>query len=78
MPLTNRQRCLRSRPQGLGERNNFDFVEKDVPELKDREVLSPIGRFAETATPRQPGTASTQRAVSGQLPITRLSGSWSF
>ena len=39
MPLTNRQLRLKSRPEGLVERDNFELVAEAVPELKDGEVL---------------------------------------
>jgi hypothetical protein len=39
MSLINRQLLLKTRPEGLVERNNFDLVEQAVPELKDGEVL---------------------------------------
>ena len=39
MPLVNRQLRLKTRPEGLVERANFDLVEAAVPELKDGEVL---------------------------------------
>ena len=39
MPIVNRQLRLKTRPEGLVERDNFDLVEKAVPELKDGEVL---------------------------------------
>ena len=39
MPLTNRQLLLKTRPEGLVQRDNFDLVEQAVPELKDGEVL---------------------------------------
>ncbi len=39
MLLTNRQLRLKSRPKGLVSRDNFDLVEKAVPNLKDGEVL---------------------------------------
>ncbi|MCP1375662.1 NADP-dependent oxidoreductase [Dyella lutea] len=39
MSLTNRQLRLKTRPEGLVQRDNFDLVETAVPELKDGEVL---------------------------------------
>jgi NADPH-dependent curcumin reductase CurA len=39
MPLINRQLRLKTRPEGLVERDNFDLVDAAVPELKDGEVL---------------------------------------
>ncbi|MGN6235351.1 NADP-dependent oxidoreductase [Dyella sp.] len=39
MSLTNRQLRLKTRPEGLVQRENFDLVESPVPELKDGEVL---------------------------------------
>ncbi|MHB1271980.1 MAG: NADP-dependent oxidoreductase [Rhodanobacter sp.] len=39
MPLINRQLRLKTRPEGLVQRDNFDLVEQPVPELKDGEVL---------------------------------------
>ena len=39
MSLTNRQLRLKTRPEGLVERDHFDLVEEAVPELKDGEVL---------------------------------------
>ncbi len=39
MSLTNRQLRLKTRPEGLVTRNDFDLVERPVPELKDGEVL---------------------------------------
>ncbi|MGN6227401.1 MAG: NADP-dependent oxidoreductase [Dyella sp.] len=39
MPLINRQLRLKTRPEGLVQRDNFDLVETEVPELKDGEVL---------------------------------------
>jgi NADPH-dependent curcumin reductase CurA len=39
MSLTNRQLRLKSRPEGLVERDNFELVAEAVPELKDGEVL---------------------------------------
>ncbi|MEP7185915.1 MAG: NADP-dependent oxidoreductase [Rhodanobacter sp.] len=39
MSLINRQLRLKTRPEGLVERGNFDLVEEAVPELKDGEVL---------------------------------------
>ena len=39
MSLANRQLRLKSRPEGLVQRDNFDQVEQAVPELKDGEVL---------------------------------------
>ncbi|MGA0588211.1 NADP-dependent oxidoreductase [Dyella sp. KRB-257] len=39
MPLINRQLRLKTRPEGLVERSNFDLVEEAVPGLKDGEVL---------------------------------------
>lgn len=39
MPLINRQLRLKTRPEGLVSRENFDMVEQAVPELKDGEVL---------------------------------------
>jgi Putative NADP-dependent oxidoreductases len=31
----NRQLCLKTRPEGLVQRGNFDLVEEVAPELKD-------------------------------------------
>ncbi|MBU6248209.1 MAG: NADP-dependent oxidoreductase [Xanthomonadaceae bacterium] len=39
MSLINRQLRLKTRPEGLVQRENFDLVETEVPELKDGEVL---------------------------------------
>lgn len=39
MPLSNRQLRLKTRPEGLVQRDNFDLVEQAVPELQDGEVL---------------------------------------
>ena len=39
MPTSNRQLRLKTRPEGLVTRENFDLVEQPVPELKDGEVL---------------------------------------
>lgn len=39
MPLINRQLRLKTRPEGLVQRDNFDLVESEVHELKDGEVL---------------------------------------
>lgn len=39
MSLINRQLRLKTRPEGLVQRDNFDLVETEVPELKDGEVL---------------------------------------
>lgn len=39
MSLINRQLRLKTRPEGLVARDNFDLVETEVPELKDGEVL---------------------------------------
>ncbi|MEO8777565.1 MAG: NADP-dependent oxidoreductase [Rhodanobacter sp.] len=39
MSLTNRQLRLKSRPEGLVARDNFDLIETNVPDLKDGEVL---------------------------------------
>jgi NADPH-dependent curcumin reductase CurA len=39
MSLINRQLRLKTRPEGLVERDNFDLVEHAVPELKEGEVL---------------------------------------
>ncbi len=39
MSLINRQLRLKSRPEGLVTREDFDLVEQAVPELKDGEVL---------------------------------------
>jgi NADPH-dependent curcumin reductase CurA len=39
MSTINRQLRLKTRPEGLVQRNNFDLVEQPVPELKDGEVL---------------------------------------
>jgi NADPH-dependent curcumin reductase CurA len=39
MSLTNRQLRLKTRPEGLVQRENFDLVETEVPELNDGEVL---------------------------------------
>ena len=39
MPTSNRQLRLKTRPEGLVSRENFDLVEQPVPELKDGEVL---------------------------------------
>ena len=39
MSIINRQLCLKTRPEGLVQRENFDLVEEVVPELKDGEVL---------------------------------------
>ena len=39
MSLANRQLRLKSRPEGLVQRDNFDLVEQPVPELKAGEVL---------------------------------------
>ena len=39
MSLSNRQLRLKSRPENLVERDNFDLVTEPVPELKDGEVL---------------------------------------
>ena len=39
MSYVNRQLRLKTRPEGLVKRDNFDLVEQAVPELKDGEVL---------------------------------------
>ena len=39
MSLINRQLRLKTRPEGLVQRDNFDLVEEAVPELKEGEVL---------------------------------------
>lgn len=39
MSPINRQLRLKTRPEGLVQRDNFDLVEQPVPELKDGEVL---------------------------------------
>jgi NADPH-dependent curcumin reductase CurA len=39
MSTINRQLRLKTRPEGLVQRNNFDLVEQAVPELKEGEVL---------------------------------------
>ncbi|MFC5524201.1 NADP-dependent oxidoreductase [Rhodanobacter ginsengisoli] len=39
MSLINRQLRLKTRPEGLVQRDNFDLVEQAVPELKEGEVL---------------------------------------
>jgi NADPH-dependent curcumin reductase CurA len=39
MPLINRQLRLKTRPEGLVSRDDFDLAEQTVPELKDGEVL---------------------------------------
>jgi NADPH-dependent curcumin reductase CurA len=39
MSYVNRQLRLKTRPEGLVKRENFDLVEQAVPELKDGEVL---------------------------------------
>jgi NADPH-dependent curcumin reductase CurA len=39
MPPINRQLRLKSRPEGLVSRENFDLVEQTVPEPKDGEIL---------------------------------------
>jgi NADPH-dependent curcumin reductase CurA len=39
MSLTNRQLRLKTRPEGLVSRDDFDLVEQAVPDLKDGEVL---------------------------------------
>ncbi|AGG90306.1 putative NADP-dependent oxidoreductase [Rhodanobacter denitrificans] len=39
MPQLNRQLRLKTRPEGLVRREDFDLVEQPVPELKDGEVL---------------------------------------
>ncbi len=39
MSLINRQLCLKTRPEGLVQRDNFDLIEQAVPELDEGEVL---------------------------------------
>jgi NADPH-dependent curcumin reductase CurA len=39
MPLINRQLRLKTRPEGLVSRDDFDLVEQAVPDLQDGEVL---------------------------------------
>lgn len=39
MPQLNRQLRLKTRPEGLVRREDFDLVEQPVAELKDGEVL---------------------------------------
>jgi NADPH-dependent curcumin reductase CurA len=39
MSIINRRLRLKSRPEGLVQRENFDLVEEVVPELKEGEVL---------------------------------------
>ena len=39
MSIINRRLRLKTRPEGLVQRENFDLVDEAVPELKDGEVL---------------------------------------
>ena len=39
MSLINRQLRLKTRPEGLVQRENFDLVEETAPELRDGKVL---------------------------------------